>query len=164
VKEPSPAKQLAAFIARYSPEVAATARKALAAMRKYLPGAVEMVYDNYNALVIGFGPTARPSDAVFSIVLYPCWVTLFFLQGAKLPDPQRLLQGSGKQVRSLRLQNETTLEQPAVRALMATALARTAVPFDEAAARRLIIKVVSQAQRPRRPDAKKHPRARKRRG
>jgi hypothetical protein len=40
---------------------------ALAKMRARLPGAVELVYDNYNALAIGFGPTERTSEAVFSI-------------------------------------------------------------------------------------------------
>jgi hypothetical protein len=150
VKEPSSAKQLAAFIKRYSPEIAARARKVLASMRQRLPGAVELVYDNYNGLVIGFGPTDRPSDALFSIVLYPRWLTLFFLQGAKLPDPQRLLKGGGKQVRHIRLNDATALDEPGVRALMAEALARGAVQFDEAARRRLIIKSVSAAQRPRR--------------
>jgi len=38
-----------------------------------------MVYDNYNALVIAFSPNERPSDAIFSIALYPHWVNLFFL-------------------------------------------------------------------------------------
>jgi hypothetical protein len=151
VKEPSPAKQLAAFIAKYSPEIAAEARKVLAAMRRLLPGAVEMVYDNYNGLVIGFGPTGKPSDAIFSIVLYPRWLTLFFLQGRKLPDPQGLLKGTGKQVRQLRLEDATTLDKPEVRALMAEALARAAVPIDESKPRRLIIKAISKAQRPRRP-------------
>ena len=148
--EPSSAKQLAAFINRYSPEIAARAHKVLAAMRRRLPGAVELVYDNYNGLVIGFGPTDRPSDARFSIVLYPRWLTLFFLQGAKLPDPQRLLKGGGKQVRHIRLSDATTLDEPGVRALMAEALARAAVQFDEAARRRLIIKSASAALRPRR--------------
>lgn len=153
MKEPSPAKQLAAFIAKYSPEVAAEARKVLAAMRKRLPGAVEMVYDNYNWLVIGFGPTDRPSEAIFSIVLTPRWVTLCLLQGAKLPDPQRLLKGSGKQVRHIRLIDGTTLDTPAVRALMAETVARATVPFEESTRRRLIIKSISEAQRPRRPSA-----------
>ena len=49
--------------------------------------AVEMIYDNYNWLVIGFSPTDRPSDAIFSLVLPPGRVTLCFLQGAGLPDP-----------------------------------------------------------------------------
>jgi len=70
-------------------------------MRKKFPRAEVMVYYNY-ALAIGFGPSERASDAVFSIVLYPRWVNLFFLQGAGLPDPHKLLKGSGKLVRSIR--------------------------------------------------------------
>ncbi len=52
--------QLESFLAKYDPEVATFARRALAKMRTLVPGAIEMVYDNYNWLVIGFSPTERP--------------------------------------------------------------------------------------------------------
>jgi hypothetical protein len=68
--------QLESFLAKYDPDVAAFARRALTKMRKLVPGAIEMVYDNYNWLVIGFGPTERPSEAIFSLVLPPGRVTL----------------------------------------------------------------------------------------
>src|SRR5229473_8693954 len=99
----SPARQLATFLARFSPEVVAVAKAARARLRKRLPRAVEMVYDNFNALVIGYSPTDRPSDAIVSIGLYPRWVNVYFLQGAHLPDPSGVLQGSGHQVRFIRL-------------------------------------------------------------
>src|SRR5437773_353459 len=97
----SPREQLDGFMAKYSPEVVSVARSALAKMRGLIPGAVELVYDNYNALVIGFCPSEqRPSEAVLSIVLFPRWVTVCFLQdGPELPDPQGLLKGSGTRVR-----------------------------------------------------------------
>ena len=69
------AAQLNRFMARYAPPVTAVARAARARMRKRLPGSVEFVYDNYNALVVGFGPNERPSDAIVSLALYPRWVT-----------------------------------------------------------------------------------------
>jgi hypothetical protein len=78
----NPKRQLDSFLAKYDPAIAAFAGRVLVKMRKRLPGAVEMVYDNYNGLVIGFGPNDRPSLAIFSIVLFPRWVTLCFLQGA----------------------------------------------------------------------------------
>lgn len=146
---PSPAQQLRAFIAKYTPEIGAAVRSALATMRKRLPGAVELVYDNYNALAIGFGPTERASDAIFSIAVYPRWVSLFFLQGAALSDPQKLLRGSGRRVRHVVLE-EGTLEKPAVRELMAQALRKARKPLDGKAPRRLVIKSVSAKQRPRR--------------
>jgi hypothetical protein len=87
--------QLESFLAKYDPAVADFAHRTLAKMRRLMPGAVEMVYDNYNWLVIGFSPTERPSEAIFSIVLPPGRVTLCFLQGAGLPDPDKRLRGSG---------------------------------------------------------------------
>jgi len=98
-------RQLDSFLAKYDPEVATFARRALAKMRRIVPGAVEMVYDNFNWLVIGFSPTERPSEAIFSLVLPPGRVTLCFLQGAGLPDPAKRLQGSGNVVRNIRLFN-----------------------------------------------------------
>src|SRR6266542_837710 len=91
--------QLESFLGKYTPAIADQARVILSRMRERLPGAIQRVYDNYNALVIGFGPSEHASEAIFSIALYPRWVTLFFLQGAGLPDPHKLLKGSGKIVR-----------------------------------------------------------------
>jgi hypothetical protein len=149
----SPEKQFARFLSKYLPETAAQAEEAIVKLRSILPEAFEMVYDNYNWLVVGFSPTDRPSDAIFSIVVAPRWVTLCFLQGAKLPDPQRLLKGGGKQVRNIRLEDVGTLDKPAVRALIEEAMARAKVRFDGTCERRMIIKSVSAKQRPRRPAA-----------
>ena len=127
------------------------AANALVRLRKRVPGAIEMVYDNYNALVIGFSPTERPSDALFSIVLYPNYVRLFFLDGASLDDPEDLLQGSGRLVRSIRLvPDASVIDRPAVRALIAQAIAASDVPFDRRQRRTLVIRSVSAKQRPRR--------------
>ena len=148
----SPAAQLGGFLAKFTPEVAASAKAALARMRRRLPGAIELVYDNYNALAIGFSPTERASDAVFSIAVFPRWVSLFFLQtGTQLPDPQRLLKGSGKRVRHIVLTSAADIDSPPVRALMKEALARADVPIDRGARNRIVIKSVSAKQRPRRP-------------
>jgi hypothetical protein len=148
-------RQLDSFLAKYDPKVAAFARRALAKMRKLVPGAIEMVYDNYNWLVIGFGPSERPSEAIFSLVLPPGRVTLCFLQGAGLPDPAERLQGSGNVVRNIRLYNAgepeaKVLDDPEVRALINVALNRAKVPMPARARRKLIIKAISAKQRPRR--------------
>jgi hypothetical protein len=109
------------------------------------------VYDNYNWLVIGFAPSERASEAVFSIVLAPRWVTLCFIHGAKLDDPHKLMKGGGKQVRNIRLDGVKTLKLPAVRALMDQALARAPVQFDHTQKGRLEIRAIVAKQRPRRP-------------
>ncbi len=147
----SPEAQLAGFLAKYTPEIAGLAEAALVKMRKRLPGAVEMVYDNYNALVIGFSPGERPSEAIFSIALYPRWVNLFFLQARGLRDPEKRLKGSGNRVRSIVLESPGTLDDPVVEALMEEAMERAIVPIDPRGKRRLIIRTIAPKQRPRRP-------------
>ena len=147
--------QLDSFLDKYDPDVAAFARRALAKMRKLVPGAIEMVYDNYNWLVIGFSPTERPSEAIFSLVLPAGRVTLCFLQGAGLPDPAKRLQGSGNVVRNIRLFNAgqadaKVLDDPEVRALINLALNRAKVPMPANARRKIIIRAISAKQRPRR--------------
>jgi hypothetical protein len=146
----SPEKQLDAFIAKYDRKIASVAHAALAKMRKRLPGAIEMVYDNYNALAVGFCPNLRPSDAIFSIVLYPRYVTLFFLQGAGLPDPAHRLEGTANRVRRITIESAGTLDGPEVVSLMNTALHRPKVSLDPKQRRQLIIKCISAKQRPRR--------------
>lgn len=154
MNEASPARQLAGFLAKYTPAVAALAKTALARMRKRLPGAVELVYDNYNALAIGFGPTERASDAIFSIAVYPRWVSLFLLQGARVPDPQKILKGNGKQVRHLVLEEAAQLDTPAIQALIARALESAPTSLPRSGRRRIVIKSVSAKQRPRRPSGR----------
>jgi hypothetical protein len=145
----SPAKQWEAFLARFNPDIVALVKASLTRMRKRVPGAVELVYDNYNALVIGFGPSERASEAVFSLAIYPRWVNLFFLQGVKLADPAKLLRGAGGVVRHLRLSGPELIDDPGVRDLMKRALAGAPSPIDPGARRRMVIRAVSARQRPR---------------
>ena len=146
-------RQLDAFLDKYSPEIAAVGRAPRARMRKLLPTAHELVYDNYNALAIGYSPTERASDGIYSIALYPRWVTLFFLQGAGLPDPGGLLEGGGSTVRSIRLTGGASdLDKPAVKTLIAVALKAARVPIDPktgGTGSLLLIKSISAKQRPR---------------
>jgi hypothetical protein len=148
-------QQLDSSIAKYDPDVAAFVRRALAKMRKLVPGAIEMIYDNYNWLVIGFSPTERPSEAIFSLVLPPGRVTLCFLQGAGLPDPAKRLKGSGNVVRNIRLYDTGepdahVLDDPEVLALINVALNRAKVPMPAGARRKLIIRAIAERQKPRR--------------
>jgi hypothetical protein len=149
MKPPSPAEQLAGFLARFSPEVAALAKRARAKIRMRLPRAIEMVYDNFNALVIGYSPTEHPSDAIVSIAVYPRWVNVFFLHGVHLHDSHGVLKGNGSQVRYVRLDaGAAVLDTPAVRALLSEAIAFADAPF--AGRGRLVIRAISKKQRPRR--------------
>jgi hypothetical protein len=150
--EATPARQLAAFLAKFMPSIAKEGRGALARLRKLLPGATELVYDNWNGLVIGFGPSARPSDGIVSILVTADHVTLCFIQnGPSLPDPHGRLKGSGGAVRHVRLASARDLDSAPIRALVKAAVARSDVPFARGKRRELIIRAISPKQRPRRP-------------
>lgn len=146
----APERQLAAFIGKFAPADRRLIRAVRAAMRSRLPTAHELVYDNYNFFVIGYSPTERPSDAVLSIAARAGSVGLYFLQGARLPDPHRVLLGSGRQTRFVRLESAPTLQRPEIEALVAAAVDRTKAPFATSGRGRLIIRSVSAKQRPRR--------------
>jgi len=145
--------QLDGFIDKYAPEVAANARALLARLKVRLPGAQILVYDNYNALAIGFGASAKVRDIVLSIALYPRWINLFFMYGTALDDPHALLAGAGGQVRHVPKVTEASLDDPRVDGLIALALDFAEPPIDPAAPQRLIVKSISAKQRPRRPKA-----------
>lgn len=136
----SPKQQLDSFIGRFKPEIAAQARIVLERMRARMPWAVEMVYDKANSLVVGFGPTEKPSEAVFSMVVFPKWILLYFLQGAILPDPNGLLKGEGKVGRHIRLSGAEMMDDPGVRELMDDAIEMMEVQFEPGQKGRTVIR------------------------
>ena len=145
----SAAAQLRGFIDKFAPRDRALIRAVRTALRRRLPGAFELVYDNYNFFVIGYGPTERPSDAILSIAASANGVGLCFIHGARLPDPDGLLLGSGRQTRFVRVPSAATLQQPAVRRLIDAAVAQGKA-FPPRGRGALIIRSVSAKQRPRR--------------
>ncbi len=145
------ARQLAAFLDKYEPAVARAAHSAVKTLRKRLPGAFVLIYDNYNALAIAFSPSESGAQAVISIAVYPRWISLFFGQGAKLPDPLSILKGSGTKMRHVVLHDPSTLQSPAIENLIARAVALSKPPIDTSKKRPLIVKAISKKQRPRRP-------------
>jgi Domain of unknown function (DU1801) len=149
MKAESPARQLARFIAKFEPRTQTRIRAARRALRKRLPAANELVWDNYNFFVIGYSPTERPSDSVVSLAAAANGVGLSFYRGATLPDPHGILQGSGRQNRFVRLPSAKTLEDPRVRALISAAVAQSKIPFGPPTGT-LIIRSVAARQKPRR--------------
>jgi hypothetical protein len=142
-------RQLSEFIAKFTPEMAKSIRTARAKMRGFMPHALELVYDNYNFFVIGYGPNEKAGDAIFSLAAQAKGLSLCFLQGAKLPDPNNLLRGSGNVVRNIRLESPDALDDPRVRQLIDIALDRAKQPIPVNGSHQLIIKSVSAKQRPR---------------
>lgn len=145
----SPEAQLKVLIDKFDKPMASLIRAARRRMRALLPTATELVYDNYNFFVIGYGPNDRTGQAAFSLAAQAKGLALCFLWGKGLPDPKKLLRGSGSRVRNVRVESAATLTDPEVLALIGHALAKAPVPYV-GGKHQLLIKSISAKQRPRR--------------
>ena len=146
----TPAKQLAGFIAKFDPAVAKRIVSARSALRKQFPTAIELVYDNYNVLAIGFSATERASDCIVSLAANAKGVGLSFYYGATLPDPHKLLLGSGNQNRFIRLESAATLARPEVQELLSAAVRQAKTPLPDTGRGYTVIRSISVKHRPRR--------------
>jgi hypothetical protein len=143
--------QLQDFIDKFDSKQQATIRAVRKGLRQRLPSANELVYDNYNFFVIGYSSTERPSDAIVSLAAGANGVGLSFPYcGARLPDPHKLLLGSGNQNRFIRLDSAKVLARPEVETLIAAAVDLAKTPLLGAGRGKVIIRSVSAKQRPRR--------------
>lgn len=138
------------FIVKFDPAIARLVRGARTRLRRRFPTAVELVYDNYNALAIGYAPNERASEVIVSIAAYARGVNLYFVQGRRLADPGGLLEGAGNQGRFLRLDAAARLDQPAVQTLIDAAVALGKTPLPAGCRGYTVVKSVSKRQRPRR--------------
>jgi len=150
-RTPTPAAQLKAFVGRFAEPTRRLLSELRTALRRRLPHAHELVYDNYNFFVIAWCPSERVSDAYFSLGADAHGVNLFFgYNGDKLPDPKGLLQGTGRLNRFVRLESAKHFGSRDVQALVKAAVDGSAVPVDTSVQPKLVIKAISPKQRPRR--------------
>ena len=128
-KQPSPEAQLRAFIDRFDPKDQKLIRSIRAAVRKRFPTANELAYDYSSHVVIAYSPTEQAIDAIVAIDARAGDMRLY-LMGPKLPDPKKLLMGSGKQARYVSLEAASKLANPDVKALIAAAIEQARVPLS----------------------------------
>jgi hypothetical protein len=148
-KPADPETQLKGFVGKFDSSMQAMIRSVRAALRRRFPTANELVYDNYNFFVIGYCSTERPSDAIVSMAADANGAGICFIHGATLEDPKKVLLGSGKQTRFIRVKSLSVLKQPEVQALLTAAAEQAKVPFPAKGRGSLIIRSVSKKQRPR---------------
>jgi hypothetical protein len=123
-------------------------------VRKRFPTANELAYDYSHALVIGYSPADRGIDAIVAVRACATGVSLYFSQGPQLPDPKRLLRGSGKQTRFIQLEAASQLAHLDVEALIAAAIDQARVPLPSKGKGSLIIKSDGAEKPPRRRPSK----------
>jgi len=116
-------------------------------LRKRLPTAHELVYECYGFFVISYSPNEHGYEGVFAVRASANGVRLYFNRGKELPDPEKLLQGSGNQTRWIHLEGASTLARPAVARLIDEAIACNRVPFARTGRGPVVIRSVSAKQR-----------------
>ncbi len=149
---PTPEAQLQSFNDRFDPKHQKFIRSIRDALRKRFPTANELAYDYSSFFVIGYSPTEHGIDGIVTIAARADRVDLYFSHGPQLPDPKKLLMGSGKQTRFIRLESARQLAHPDVKAFIAAAIELARVPFSSKGKGSLIIKTNKRAA------AKKPPR------
>ena len=141
--------QVRAGIAKFAPAHLQLVGAMRRWLRKRLPTAHEVVYEYNNFFVISYSPNERGYEGVFAIRASADGVKLYFNRGKELPDPAKLLQGSGNQTRWIHLEGASTLARPAVARLIGEAIARNRVPFARAGGGSVVDRAASQRRRRR---------------
>lgn len=153
-KELKPEAQLRAYIDKLDPKNQKLFKSVRAAVRKRFPTANELAYDYGDALVVSYAPADKGIDGIVAIRASATGVSLYFNQGPQLPDPKRLLKGSGKQVRFLQLESPRQLAHPDIEALIAATVRQARVALPTTGKGSLIIKSDGAKKKPKRKPAK----------
>ena len=111
------------LLAGVEPDLAAIARRLRAIIRAVDVNTVETVRLGDNAATYGVGPK-KMTDGYVYIMPMRGYINLGFYQGAMLADPKRLLEGTGKSLRHVKIRSMTDANRSPVRTLVSAALAR----------------------------------------
>jgi hypothetical protein len=153
-RKPSPNAQLSAFLSRFSPEIVGLVKRCLPKIRRAIPCSYQLIYEYSNSLVVAFSMSERGYEAIVAIAIFPRGIRLYF--DKSLPDPKRLLKGSGTKVRSLTIKAASDLDHADIQALFKAAIKRSGVTFSKTRSTHMIVKSAStkpssKTQRPKRP-------------
>jgi hypothetical protein len=140
----TPDAQFSAFLARFSPEIIALAKRCLAKLRGSFPGSYQLVYDYNKSLLVAFAMSERGYEAIVSVAVFPREVRLYFRKS--LPDPKGILKGSGTKVRSVTLRTASDLNHADIRALIKAAIKQAGFTVAQTRSTRMIIKSGAKKQ------------------
>jgi hypothetical protein len=114
----SPDPLLLEYLSAREPHIAALALQARDAVLEEIPTALEKTTNVKYAIVVNFSFVPGIKGVFCGIVIYPRHINLGFFQGARLPDPGKLLEGTGKAHRHTRIENVEDLQRPQLRRLI----------------------------------------------
>jgi hypothetical protein len=115
-----------ANLASHATDVQAAARMLETVIREELPDVV-VQYDPGNGL-LAFGRSMRMRDLLFALIPHAGWVNLQLADGALLPNPDGLIEGTGKRIRHVKVRSAEAAAAPRIRAVVRAQLVANAGP------------------------------------
>jgi len=89
------------------------------------PDSNELIYDNYNALAVGYSPSDRAGDVFCSFAVYSKHVNFGFNRGSEIADPDKILNGEGSLYRHITVHNINDFPEAYIKTLLAEAYANS---------------------------------------
>jgi hypothetical protein len=121
-KKSAPSKDVDAVLVLYAPGIRSLALAARDFVLESIPDITEIV--DVKARIIGFGYSVRYADQVCMLMPTKAGVNLGIAYAMELPDPKKILEGTGKLHRHVKLKSEADLENLALINLLKAALER----------------------------------------
>jgi len=109
------------LLSEHAPEIAAIERALRVTIRSTFPAAVEQV--DFGNKLIAFGRSMKMRGLLFAIIAHRDWVNLQLADGADLPDPDGLVEGTGKRIRHVKIRSVEAASSAPVVALIEAQLA-----------------------------------------
>lgn len=144
---PSPDAVLRSLLERFDANEQKRIRSVRAALRKRLPTANELLYDYGTFVVIAYSANESASGGIVTLSARPDGLRLYFIHRTPLPDPKKLLLGTGKQTRYIGVQSAKQLVQPEVEALIVAAIAQATEPLPKTGKGRIVLKTAGRKRR-----------------
>ncbi|MFN3997338.1 DUF1801 domain-containing protein [Algoriphagus sp.] len=106
------------FIAQYDPKVQDAFLQLRKLAKELLPEAEEIFYEGWKNISYGTGESRSDKDLIIYIAPFKDSVNLGFFRGAILPDEKKLLQGTGKLMRHLKIKKLTDFDLDVIKSLI----------------------------------------------
>ena len=125
-------KELIKFLRPFNKEIRDTALWLREFIWDHYPNTNELIYDNYNAVAVGWSPSDRVSDTFCSIAVGSNkYVHFGFYWGSKLPDPDKILLGKGNQYRYITVKDVNDFPKAKIKKLMKEAYSYSMAKLKE---------------------------------
>jgi hypothetical protein len=108
------------IVSKVSPHARQLAERARSLIRAVYPAVMEVPWPKQRVIGYGVGPK-KMSEHFCYLSVSKDHINVGFMYGAELPDPAKLLEGSGKLLRHVRITQMDQLSNPALKELIKVA-------------------------------------------